>query len=80
MGFVSGTVAFVIIWWMVFFMALPFGNQPPEEVETGHMDGAPAKPRLAKKALVTTGISLVLFAAYYAFHESGLFTFRTPVE
>ena len=80
MGIVSGVVVFVIIWWLVFFMVLPHGNAPPEVVEKGHMDGAPARPRLWRKVLITTAATIVLMIGYYFLAESGLISFRPPVE
>lgn len=50
-------MTYFVVWWMVMFMALPFGSSPPEEVEEGHSSGAPAKTHLGKKALATTVIA-----------------------
>jgi predicted secreted protein len=74
----TGILVYVIVWWMVFFTVLPWGNRPPETVETGHADSAPDKPRLWLKALVTTGIAAVVFAVIYWVMESGMITFRGP--
>ena len=45
MNWFSGIVVFVIIWWVVFFMALPIGVRSPDEagveVEQGHATSAP---------------------------------------
>ncbi|HAT36623.1 MAG TPA: DUF1467 domain-containing protein, partial [Rhodospirillaceae bacterium] len=35
MGWTSGVVVYVIIWWMVFFSVLPFGNRPEVDPKTG---------------------------------------------
>jgi len=72
----TGFVLFAVIWWMVFFTVLPWGNQITKEPEPGHADSAPTKPRLWLKVAVTTGISLVLFAAAFAVIESGWVSFR----
>jgi predicted secreted protein len=50
----------VLVWWMVFFMALPFGAQPEEHPVKGHADSAPAKPRLWLKVGITTLITAVV--------------------
>lgn len=47
-------VTFVVVWWLIFFMALPFGAAPEEHPQVGHAESAPARPRLLLKALVTT--------------------------
>jgi predicted secreted protein len=54
------------IWWVVLFAVLPFGIT--SQHETGKMTpgtdpGAPMAPRLWLKALATTLISAVVFAA-----------------
>jgi len=63
--------SYFIIWWVVLFAVLPFGVRSPAETgaETprGADPGAPIAPRLAVKALATTLISAVVFAALYAY-------------
>ena len=78
MNWFTGILVYVIVWWMVFFTVLPWGNRPPETVETGHADSAPDMPRLWLKALLTTGIAAVVFAVIYWVMESGMITFRGP--
>ncbi|MEQ9488339.1 MAG: DUF1467 family protein [Alphaproteobacteria bacterium] len=73
-------VVFVIIWWLVLFMVLPFGNRQPETVEEGHQAGAPENPHLLKKVLITTGISLVLFGLFWVIHDLDWITFRRPLD
>ena len=73
-------VVFVIVWWLVFFMTLPFGVTLPEEVEPGHDAGAPEKPRLALKALITTAIAAPLTGAAVAAVEYEVIAFRGMME
>ncbi len=47
-------VVFVVVWWMVFFVTLPFGVTTPCAPEPGHAPSAPEKPRLWIKAGFTT--------------------------
>jgi predicted secreted protein len=54
MTWLGTAVVFVVVWWLVLFMVLPFGAAPPAEVEPGMADSAPAKPRLAVKMAITT--------------------------
>ncbi len=72
----GGAVVFVIIWWCVFFMVLPWGVRVPEAPEKGHATSAPMRPRLGLKAAVTTGISLLLWAGVYWIIASDLISFR----
>ena len=76
MGPVTGTVVFLLIWWLVFFCVLPWGNRAPEEIEVGHATSAPARPRLWLKFAVTTGISTVLFAIVFTLAATGLINLR----
>ena len=66
-----GVVVYITIWWVVLFAVLPFGVRNAHETEVvpvkGADPGAPAKPHLALKALATTLISGVLFAALYGY-------------
>lgn len=60
MNFYNGLIAYVCIWWIVFFMTLPFGIQSPKEEVPGHDPGAPAKTYLWHKVVATTLISALL--------------------
>ena len=76
MGLISGTLVYVIIWWLVFFMVLPWGNRPPDVVEDGHASSAPENPRLWQKVGITTVIAAFIFAIIYFVAEAGLINFR----
>ncbi len=80
MTWYSGVIAFVIIWWMVLFMVLPFGvrTAAEEHVELvpGSAPSAPTRPRLLLKFGVTTGISVVLFAVFWVVAHYDLLNFR----
>lgn len=75
MDFVSGLVVYILLWWWVFLMTLPFGSRPPADVETGHATSAPAKPMLWRKVGITTMIAAVLFVIVYLVIDSGVFSF-----
>ena len=76
MSWFSGTLVFLVIWWLVLFAVLPWGNRPAENPEPGHATSAPEKPRLALKFAITTAIAAVIFAIIYAVSEAGLIDFR----
>ena len=76
MDIVSGIVVYILLWWWVLFMVLPFGAKAPEQVETGHASSAPEKPRMMLKLAVTTIISAGLFVVVYLIISSGIFSFR----
>lgn len=73
-------VVFFLAWWLAFLCVLPWGVRPSETPEEGHEPGAPDRPRLWMKALVTTGIALVLWAIAYLIVDSGLISFRAMVD
>jgi predicted secreted protein len=72
----GGLVVFVIAWWLIFFMTLPFGARPPEHPEEGHAASAPEKPRLGLKAVITTVLAALVTAAFAYLIESGLVDWR----
>ena len=63
--------SYFIIWWVVLFAVLPFGVRSPAETgverPAGTDPGAPATSHLGRKALATTMVSGVVFAALYAY-------------
>lgn len=70
---VTAVVVFIIIWWLTLFTVLPWGVRRTENPDEGHDPGAPARPLLVRKLLITTGITIVLFGIFYGVVEtSGL--------
>jgi predicted secreted protein len=71
-------VVYVIIWWLVLFMVLPFGitRVDPDTLLPGQDPGSPAKGRMILKLCITSGIALVLLIAYYFVATSGFISFR----
>ena len=65
-----------IIWWLVLFTVLPWGIQRNEAPATGEDRGAPVRHRVLLKALVTTGITIVIWGAMFAAIEMDVFSFR----
>jgi len=64
-------LVFLIIWWVVWFMVLPFGVKPPAKPEIGHAPSAPEKPMLVRKLLITTAITVVIVGALVGVVEAG---------
>ncbi len=77
MSWFTAFVVFVIIWWLVFFAVLPFGTRPVAEADdqTGWR-GAPERPRMGRKVLVTTLIALVLWGGAIVVIRSNWLSFR----
>ena len=76
MTWFGGIVAYVIIWWMVLFAVLPWGNHPSAAPEPGHATSAPERPRLLLKFGVTTLIATVVFLGVWWLIESDLVSLR----
>ena len=73
--FAAGMI-FVIVWWLVLFMVLPFGARPPDQVEPGMAPSAPARPRMGLKIAITTSLALALTALILWLLQSGLIQLR----
>ncbi len=69
-------VVFVVVWWMVFFVTLPFGVTLVEKPGPGHAPSAPDRPRLVVKASITTVIALAVTGFAVAAVEYDLIDFR----
>lgn len=76
MSWFTAGLTFVIVWWLVLFMVLPFGASPPEEIQPGTAPSAPARPRMGLKILITTVIALALTAGIWLVTESGFIALR----
>ena len=69
MGITGSIIVYVLIWWIIFFSVLPIGIQSNKEVFKekleGNDPGAPKNPNIAKKFLITTFITTIIFAVIY---------------
>lgn len=67
---ISAFAVYFIIWWITLFAVLPLGLKTQAEsgeVVPGTHESAPAKPRMALVAGVTTMIATAIFAGFYWF-------------
>jgi predicted secreted protein len=77
MGWFNGVVLYLLVWWTVLFAVLPLGTSPVAEPDqTSGWRGAPAQPRLGRKLLITTVVSLLIWAVCAAVIASGWLSFR----
>ena len=65
MQWLSQVMIYVLIWFVVLFAVLPWGIRQSAEPEPGHDPGAPANPRIGRKAMITTAISVLLWGVYF---------------
>lgn len=80
----SGIVAFLCIWWTALFVVLPWGNNPePGEAQAENEffgKSAPANPRIKKKFIATTLLSIVIWLIVYALIVGNATSFREIAE
>ena len=77
MGWFNGFVLFVLIWWTALFAVLPLGTAPvaaPDQASGWR--GAPAKPEIARKLIITTAVTIVIWGSCFAIIASGWISFR----
>jgi predicted secreted protein len=51
---------FVIIWWIIFFICLPFRISVSENPHKGHATSAPNKTYIGLKVIISTAISTII--------------------
>jgi predicted secreted protein len=74
---VTGVAMYIMIWWIVLFAVLPFGTRPVAEAdEATGWRGAPEKPRMARKVLITTLLAGVVWGLFYLVIRSDWLSFR----
>jgi predicted secreted protein len=77
MNWFTGTVLFIVIWWIALFAVLPMGTRPVVQADqVSGWRGAPEQPRLLRKVIVTTIIASVLWSGSYLLIRSDLVSFR----
>ena len=60
MNWFTGIVLFVMIWWTALFAVLPIGTKPVVQADaTSGWRGAPERPRILMKVIVTTIVACV---------------------
>ena len=80
MGITGSIIVFVIIWWIIFFSVLPVGIQSNKEKLRKRIEGidpgAPKNPKIAKKFLITTIITTLIFVVVYYLVKIDLLNLR----
>ena len=79
MGITSGIVLFAVIWFMTYLVVIPFRLETQGdrgEIVEGTHASSPEVHNLKKKALITTGISIVLWAIIASIILSGVISIR----
>jgi predicted secreted protein len=68
-------VVFVMVWWVVLFMVLPWGIWREQVPLQGNDPGAPAKSNMKLKLIVTTLIAVTVTALYVYLFTHGHLAF-----
>jgi predicted secreted protein len=77
MNWVTGVVLYVLIWWVTLFAVLPIGTRPVVSPDDrSGWRGAPERPRLLMKVIVTTAVATILWLGAYAVIRSDYISFR----
>jgi predicted secreted protein len=80
MNWATGVMVYLVIWWTILFAVLPLGVRRVENPGKGEERGAPERPQLARKAIITSIVAAVLWLGFYLLHQADVFSFRRMVE
>jgi len=79
MSIVSGIVLFAVVWFLVLFIVLPIRLETQGdrgEVLSGTHASAPANLSMKRKALITTGVAILVWALLVGVILSGVISVR----
>lgn len=77
-GWFTATVLYVLIWWVTLFAILPIGTKALDEADANSgWRGAPERPRIGRKVILTTIVAAVIWGGCIALIESPYLSFRT---
>tara|TARA_B100001057_G_C22678143_1_gene882673 strand:+ start:544 stop:798 length:255 start_codon:yes stop_codon:yes gene_type:complete len=84
MSITGSVVIYVIIWWIIFFSALPIGIKHDDKNINNNLEGAdpgaPKNPNIFKKFLFTTLITTVIFIGIYYIVSNDHFNLREFIK
>ena len=84
MGITGSIIVYVLIWWIIFFSVLPVGIQSNKEKFREKIEGidlgAPKNPKIAKKFLITTIITSIIFIVIYYLVKFDLLNLREYLQ
>ncbi|MGX1305477.1 putative secreted protein [Amorphus suaedae] len=76
MSLTSIIAIYFIVWWLMFFLLLPWGNrthaEAGEEIVPGSMSEAPARPRLLLKGVIAAVLAVFVLLGVNAVVVSDL--------
>lgn len=74
----TGIAVYIVIWWVVIFMVLPWGVRPigADDIAKGHASSAPRQPRILTKMAITSAVAALVWVGLYFLIESGALSLR----
>jgi predicted secreted protein len=76
MGWVTAIFVYILVWWLTLFAILPLWVTPTEPGELGHAAGAPRRPYLGRKLLLTSAIAAVIWLGIFILTREPWISFR----
>ncbi len=76
MTWLTGSVVYILVWWVVLFAILPLWVTPAEPGELGFAAGAPGRPLMLRKLLLTSAVAAVVWFVIYIIATNPWFSFR----
>jgi predicted secreted protein len=77
MDIASFVIIFILTWWMVLFMVLPWGIEMVGANDEGNLPAAPRHHNLKKKLLITSVIAIIVSMIIFMIVQSGIVDFRS---
>jgi predicted secreted protein len=78
MNWLTGIVVYILVWWVTLFAILPLWVTPADPEEPGFAAGAPRRPLMLRKVVVTTVVATIIWLGIYAVVSEPWFSFRGP--
>ena len=78
MNYATIILTFVMLWWLLFFIALPIGVQRDDKPQIGNAISAPKEAQLFIKSLCVTVMAFLLTFAFFSLLEHGYLDFLSP--
>jgi predicted secreted protein len=78
MNWLTGIVVYILVWWVTLFAILPLWVTPADPEEPGFAAGAPRRPLMLRKVVVTTVVATIIWLGIYVVVSEPWFSFRGP--
>jgi predicted secreted protein len=80
MGPLTGIAIYLTLWWTVLFAVLPLGVRRVDKPGRGEDRGAPERPEILRKVIITSAVAAVVWLGFFVLHQLDIFSFRRLVE